>query len=281
MSDTRPPHLPTDDDIREARANARAVAEQTYQVAADALPRNVRRIAQKEATRTARWIGIVGALFAVLLSLGVSTAALSSAMTARAQSQETQRTVEAALARLEQANTTLESRGQEPIPAPPSPDPTEAIAAAVLAQVLASLPPSPTADEVAGRIQSAVVSSLIGPTGDELAGLVASYFQTHPPRPGPPPSQEAIQAAVDAAYAANPPADGRDGVDGQSPPCLSEPRQCRGEDGEDGADSTVPGPPGPTCPADWSLDRFTVVTTTGPVETVLCQPPPAASSPPS
>lgn len=62
---------------------------------------------------------------------------------------------------------------------------------------------------------------------------------------------------------------GEDGADGMSPPCLSEPGQCRGapgkdgqdgQDGVDGADSTVPGPagpPGPTCPEGTALQPVT------------------------
>lgn len=49
--------------------------------------------------------------------------------------------------------------------------------------------------------------------------------------------------------------DGQDGEDGQTPPCMSEPNQCRGEDGKDGAD----GAPGPTCPDGYEL-RDAVVT---------------------
>lgn len=59
-------------------------------------------------------------------------------------------------------------------------------------------------------------------------------------------------AAAVAAYCGAPadpcrgPAGGKgaDGKDGQSPPCLAEPAQCRGADGAPGAE----GPPGPSCP---------------------------------
>lgn len=40
------------------------------------------------------------------------------------------------------------------------------------------------------------------------------------------------------------------GRDGQTPPCMSEPTQCRGTDGANGKDGEEgpQGPPGPTCP---------------------------------
>lgn len=248
--------VPTGADVQSARRQVRAAAAEAGR-AEEALPRRIREIAGKAGgeagSRVARRIGLIGAILAALMSVAISTVALNTSADAKA----TAATVSAALERLAQANNTLESRGQEPVPTPPTPDPTDAIAAAVLAQVLASLPATPTADDVAAQLRSAVTANVMGPAMDRLAAEVSNYFARNPPRQGPAPSPAEIQAAVDRRYAANPP---RDGEDGLSPPCLSEPRQCRGEDGtngangtngtngQDGADSTVPGPQGPSGP---------------------------------
>lgn len=261
------PVVPYDDDLTAARMQVQAAVADA-EVEGRQLPDRVREIADQAGaaagSKVARRIGLVGAVLALLASGALSVAAYS-------QAQSTDRTVEAALSRLDQANSTLESRGQPTVPAPPSPDPTDAIAAAVLAQVLASLPASPTSGEVASQLQAAVTGNVLGPSLDALTRQVAFYYQQNPPRPGPPPTEAQIRAAVEAVYAADPPADGRDGVDGQPPPCLSEPAQCRG------ADSTVPGPsgpqgqPGPACPDGYSLRMYSVVTTDGAKSAALCE----------
>lgn len=220
-------------DVEQARLVEREVAEQTYKVAADRLPRRVQGIARTEAARVARRIGLIGAVLAALLSVAIAVAAYSTATGAA----RTATTTQQALERLDQANDTLTARGQVPVPAPErTDDPTETISAAVLAQVLAALPPSPTADEVATRIQSAVVAQVLGPSMDELTRQVAAYLEANPPEPGPAPTEQQILAAVERVYAENPPRDGVDGVDGQSPPCLNTPTRCQGADGTDGAD---------------------------------------------
>lgn len=232
---------PTRLDVRKARAAERAAAEQTYRVAADRLPRRVRGIARDEAGKVARRIGLWGAVLAALLSIAIALAAYSTADRAADSAAATRETVSTALERLDAANDTLQARGQVPVPPPATADdPTAAITAAVLAQVLASLPPSPTADDVAARVQSAVTASVLGPATGELTRLVAEYFATNPPQPGPPPTQAQIDAAVARAIAADPP---RDGTDGQSPPCLSTPAMCVGEDGTNGTNG-VDGAPG-------------------------------------
>jgi len=81
------------------------------------------------------------------------------------------------------------------------------------------------------------------PSPDEVAGIVRGVLAANPDlyrgeqgRPGdpaPPPSDEQVQAAAAAVLAANPELyRGERGTDGASPPCLSEPGQCRGQDGE-------------------------------------------------
>lgn len=208
----------------------------------DHVPRAVSRIAREQGLQAGneqgRKFGLYGLIVALLVSTLAGLVAGGAYQTSIAARDEVM-TVQAAVERLATANRQLENRGQEPVSLPSS-EPTDAFAAAILAQVLASLPQSPSADQVAARIQGAVVATLVGPTQDELTRQVASYFATNPPQPGPPPSEAAIQAAVDRAYAENPP---RDGLDGVSPPCLAEPSQCRGADGESGTDG-ADGAPG-------------------------------------
>lgn len=260
-------------DMLDARQDERDAVEQAAMVADQVLPRRVERIAHATAQRTSRRYGLAAALFAALIALGVAALSLSVAQAAASTASSAQQTVSDALAKLQTANEQLTSRGQEPVKVEPDPDPSEAIRAAVLAQVLAQLPAVPTAEQVAAQLQPAAVSAVAGTDRAVLAQMVADYFAANQP-PGP--TQVQIQDAVDRAYAANPPRDGRDG---QSPPCLSEPAQCRGtdgvngqdgqdgQDGKDGKDSVVPGPEGPACPPGSSLQTVQYgldVTKTGP-----------------
>lgn len=232
-----PDPAPTMADVAQAREVEREVAEQTYRVAADRLPRQVRGVARVEAERVARRIGAIGAVLAVLASVAIAVAAYSTATSAQTAAAGAQRTVDTALEQLAQANDTLQQRGQAPVPTPEqAADPSEAITAAVLAQVLASLPPQPSVEQVADGLRGAVISALTGTTLQAVTAEAERYFQLNPPRI----SASELQAAVDRAIAANPP---RDGIDGESPPCLSTPAQCQGADGTDGADG-VDGEPG-------------------------------------
>lgn len=232
---TDPAPHPTEDDMLAARKAERTVAQQ-YEVAAGQATRAVRRVAGEEARKVSRRWGLIAALFAVLLSLGVSVAAYGTAASATALATSTKQTVDTALGRLGDANRALTARGQEPVPTPPDATPAEAIQSAVLAQVLASLPASPTPADVASRIQGAVVAQILGPTQDQLSTLVANYFAAHPPQPGPAPSDAQIRAAVDASLAANPPASGRDGSNGQ--PGKDGQNGTNGVDGKDGVSVT-------------------------------------------
>lgn len=242
----------TEQDVWDAQQETRDVVEHAELVAAKVEQDRVTEVATQVARKEGRKFGVVAAVFATLIALGwsywVSSVAYSAAAKAgqaEARSLSTQQTVNDAMGQLAEANKALEARGQAPVTTSPAPDQSEAIAAAVLAKVLLQLPKTPTAEQVAAILQPAANAQVIGPSRDTLAGLVAAYFA--PSGPG----AAQIQAAVDRAYAANPPKDGKDGLnglDGHDPPCLSEPTQCRGADGTDGADSTVPGPP----PGSWS-----------------------------
>lgn len=241
-------------DMLDARQDERDVVEQAAIAADEALPQWVEKTATEAAERTSRRYGLVATLFAALIAVGVAVLSLSVAQAAageageaRALSSAAKQTVNDALAKLDAANEQLEARGQEPVQAPPDPAPADAIQAAVLAQVLAQLPPAPTAEQVAAVVQPAVAAQVVGPSRDQIAQLVADYFAQNP-------TAAQIQAAVDNYLIRNPPErgpegaagkDGENGKDGESPPCLSEPTQCRGADG---ADSTVPGP----APNSWT-----------------------------
>lgn len=222
-------------DMLDARADERDAVEQAAIAADEALPQWVEKTATEAAQRASRRYGLVGALFAALIAVGVAVLSLSVAQAAageageaRALSSSAQQTVNDALAKLEAANEQLEARGQEPVQAPPDPAPAEAIQAAVLAQVLAQLPPAPTAEQVAAVVQPAVAAQVVGPSREQIARLVADYFAQNP-------TAAQIQAAVDNFLARNPPERGPKGDKGDSPPCLSEPAQCRGQDGTNGS----------------------------------------------
>lgn len=243
---TEPAGVPTPNlvDVLHATHEAREIAQQ----AAEEEPGRVAAIATEvggkagrlEGARVSRRFGLLALLVAFLVPLLLASLAYRNSVT-------TDREVDAALERLEQANVTLEARGQEPVQLPAADDPTQVVAAAVTAQILASLPPTPTAEEVADRLQGAVIGSLTGPSLNELARLVAGYFQDNPPQPGPPPTEAQIRAAVDASLAANPPAPGLPGRDGAA--CTPDIPACRGPigltgaAGADGATGAT-GPPG-------------------------------------
>jgi hypothetical protein len=143
---------------------------------------------------------------------------LRTAQTASAAAaEEVRRIAEEAAQQASAANAELASRGQEtvPVPAPGQAPDSEILVAAATARVLAELPDSQPV------------------TASAIAQEVASYLQANPPTPvGPTMGQ--IADAVAAYLQANPPPAGEDGQDGESPPCLSEPNQCRGEQGERG-----------------------------------------------
>lgn len=254
MSDTTDPRDPPDEltlgDVREGFDEARSAAEINQSIVDD-FPRHMRRIAttagEQAGKRQGRIFGVAGLIVAVVVSfLAGGLAVDNRAQLALYQQQQDQRQtqVDDALGKLADQNKILTSRGQAPVEAPPpSADPTEAIAALVLSRVIAQLPPVPTADQVANAITPAVTTNVLGPSQRQLARMAADYYRAGGP------VEAAIDAAVRRAYAADPPRDGIDGINGQSPPCLSEPAQCRGKDGTNGQDSTVPGPEGPMGPA--------------------------------
>lgn len=278
--------VPTYADVLRSTSAARDLAQQ----ATDEQPGWVTSIAKEageKAGRTAgaavsRRFGLLALVIAFLVPLLLSVLAYGNSVA-------TDRQVDQALERLQQANVTLESRGQEPVTPPPADDPTQVIAAAVTAQVLASLPPTPTAEEVAERLQGVVIGSLQGPSFDELASLVAGYFRANPPQPGPPPTEAQIRDAVAAALAVNPPAAGAKGDMGEA--CLPTNPACVGPAGPSGptgsvgatgatgaagakgeAGETGPmGPAGPACGDGTEQREYTILTTDGAKLTRVCE----------
>jgi hypothetical protein len=264
VSDLTEPPVAADEQTRidlskrtsRARRNARS-AHTAAQVIEDF--QHIASTAGEQAgRRQGRIFGVLGLVVAIVVSflaggLAVDNAAQLAAF--RTQQDQRQTQIDDTLAKLADQNEILAARGQAPVEVPPpSADPTEAIAALVLSRVIAQLPPVPTADEVASAITPAVTANVLGPSQQQLTRAIADYYRAGGP------AEAAIAAAVRREYAANPPRDGRDGENGQSPPCLSEPAQCRG------ADSTVPGPDGPmgpigpagpTCPDGTHLEEVT------------------------
>ncbi len=234
MSGTaRIPDIPrqvTLDDVHEAQARSREAVDRD----AAALPRKVERIAQKQSSRTARRIGLLTLFIALVVPYILSFNASSKADAASLLAATTAAQVDQARQQLDEANRALTARGQAPVATPVSTtDPTDAIAAAVLAKVLAQLPPTPTADQVASRLQAAVTSNVLGPSLDQLKTQAAAYLASLTP-PGP--TQAQIDAAVARALA---------GRDLTGPAGPAGPAGKDGVNGTDGADSTVPGPAGP------------------------------------
>jgi hypothetical protein len=227
--------IPTYAEVEQTRQAAQELAEQ----AVVEEPRRIQSIAAKAGEVAAKAVSrrqmLMVLLVAILVPLLVSIAALNTSLRVR----DDVASVQVALERLDQANASLEARGPPPVALPPNSTPEQVSAAAITAQVVASLPAAPTADEVASRLQGAVIGQLQGPTFTELARLSADYFSTLPAPPGPTEAQ--IQAAVNRAYQADPPDPGRDGADGQmgekgepGESCLPTNPECVGPKGDPG-----------------------------------------------
>jgi hypothetical protein len=215
--------------------------------AASVVPRQAKREAREETDRRARrfWLPLV--LVAAVASSAATAIGtyfwlapqineLRTEQTAtRAAADEVRRIADEAAADAAAANAELASRGQEqvPVPAPGEASDSEVLVAAATARVLASLPDSQPV--TAGAIAAEVANYLtrnpptpVGPTMGQIADAVAAYLQANPPPRG--------QDGQDGRNGD----DGADGRDGVTPPCMSEPNQCRGEDGEDGQDGPPP-----------------------------------------
>lgn len=193
--------------------------------------------------------------------------------------------VEVLKAALGDEQSATEARGEEPV----SPDADE-----LLDDLDYAGPQGPQGEPGPGpsdaQVYAAVAAYLVdnpvtaeGPSSAEIATAVANYLSEYPP--GPTPAQ--VAAAVAEYLTANPPAAGAAGANGTD-----------GADGAAGVDG-APGPPGPEGPQgetgpppsaedvaaavqEWmdanpfpdceggTWEPYTVVTTAGPIDTVLC-----------
>ena len=117
-----------------------------------------------------------------------------------------------------------------------------------------------------------------GPDGaaPDIDAIVTTVLaQIPPPRDGLPGRDGDAVAAV-AAYCgqASDPCRGPTGPAGASPPCLSEPAQCRGNNGNDGL-------PGPTCPEGYELRDAVITAPDGSTYSGKACVDPNSSNPPS
>jgi hypothetical protein len=197
----------------------------------------------------------VVAVFAIAISVGISSIALNqiadqrAAVTAQQQAQaEIKKRADDAYAAAVAANEQLKQRGQQPVPVPKPTDTQTAdtIVAAATARVLASLPPTVSTP----------------PTAASIAAAVAGYFAANPV-PQVTPTQ--IANAVAAYLAANPP---RNGAEGQ-PGAAGTP----GADGAPGATGPAgpkgdKGDPGPPPTEQQIMDAFNSAAASNP--SILC-----------
>lgn len=152
-------------------------------------------VARRELNRRWPWLVVTNAVVTILIvAAGVVAgtniygrqAATDAAVTALRQQAEQSKTAG------DQANRTLEQRGQAPVPIPQpgqAPD-TEVIVAAATARVLASLPePRPTATQLGQAVAQFLGEHPVQPgqpTPQQIAASLAGYFATSPPPSGPP-----------------------------------------------------------------------------------------------
>ena len=242
--------------------DAVAISEQvdrSMRSAAEVMANSVPRESVRASERTSWRIGTFAVIIAVVVSLGMGTAAVFLARSAadavaservdrkaaEGRNADVQAATSAAIEQLKASNAQLAARGQAPVPEPP-PDPSgsDALVAATTAKVLAALPKQPTSAEIGQMIAATVAAQPTGPSAAELSAAVADYLQRNPPPPGPagetgakgdkgdkgdPPSQADIEAAVDAWFAAHPEAVGQDGADGKPPAGWTQPGPLPGQ----------------------------------------------------
>jgi hypothetical protein len=194
----------------------------------------------------------IASVFAVAVSVGISSIALSqiadqrAATAAQVQTQaEIKKRADDAYTAAQAANEQLKQRGQPtvPVPKPTDTQSTDTIVAAATAKVLASLPPTVSTP----------------PTAASIAAAVAGYYASNPP-PQVTPTQ--IANAVAAYLAVNPPKNGTDGQPGAA-----------GTPGQPGATGPAgpkgdTGPPGPAPTAQDIMDAFNTAAAQSP--DILC-----------
>jgi len=143
-----------------------------------------------------------------------------------------------------------------------APEVTDARIRTLVRGVLAETPPIPGP---AGRDAPAVdVDAVV----TRVRALIPTPANGQPGQDAPDPSDARLTGLIRTVLAENPP---KDGKDGESPPCLSEPRQCRGDDGVPGAAGAEgpTGPAGASCPEGYAFAPGPKLLPTEP-DTMIC-----------
>jgi hypothetical protein len=182
---------------------------------------------RRETVRIAVIAAVAITLIGVALSVFISAMALQSAAQVAAAQEATTRDIVASQKLAEdaaeaaaQANETLKSRGQAPVPIPPPDpnDPTDTLVSAAAARVLAQLPEiRPSAAQLGAAVADYLIANPPGPTAGQISGALAGYLATNPPPSGPrgPEGRPGSDG--------QPGADGTPGTPGQdAPPITSE-----------------------------------------------------------
>lgn len=161
-------------------------------------------------------VAVLASVGSVVLVSGERDARLASDAARAESDSRNQGVVDRSLSQLDDINRVLRKQGKPPVAGPaPGEDSTDAISRVVLGQVLTQLPESPDAQQVGSAIAGRVTDNLLGTTRSQVAEQAAGYLQANPAPSGRPPTLAEIQASVDRAYAANPPAPGPPGDVGQ------------------------------------------------------------------
>lgn len=180
---SRDDNPPTLRDVEAARGPARRVAADSDR-RAQLGTKTTREMVRRQVGRYAL-VGIVLSILASLAAGLIALNAITRVSSAEALRQQQDQQTTAALASLQEANRTLTARGQAPV-AVNAADPTDVIASAVKARVIAALPPSPSAAQVASVLTPAIAANVTGPPASVMSAQLADYFKANPPAPGKP-----------------------------------------------------------------------------------------------
>lgn len=174
-------------------------------------------LSRKADSTEVRWIVVVACLLTAAVSIGVSTAAMSSSAAANAtaaaaerSAMEGRRQAADAVTAASLANEELKRRGQQPVSIPPQRDDNvpETLVAAATARVLAAMPEGARLDAASLGPALAVhfAANPIRVPPDLVAAFVASFLRDNPPASGP---------TGETGQPGQPGTPGKDGADGQ------------------------------------------------------------------
>lgn len=170
-----------------------ATVDQAYEDGVTAAEKMDASLGRKPSRGQVWKIGFVLSCFAIGVSLFLGTAAARSVVDIKAEqvASEEQRKAEQkrtreAITALQEANSDLQRRGQQPVPPPADMGGSEALVAAAAARVLANLPPAPLpTDEQIGRALAAHFAvNPVAVSPQRVAQAVANYFAENPVEPG-------------------------------------------------------------------------------------------------